>query len=149
MKSAECFRLTKIYRLPIFLIGLNLAAGGYEIACAQQASLEAEPLLLLKTGNAADLIIDRNRQIIFSSDDCKIQNSFKWVDGGSDPAQPVRRLQVQSKVSENLAGKPLSFSLNYDMEISRDRVRLFLRSQQGAIEVPVTSSTYTGRSPCR
>ncbi len=149
MKIAKYIQLTKSYRLTIFLMVFALVDGAATIAEAANVAVAAEPLLLLKTGGESDLIVDRQRQLIYSADNCRNQQSFRWIGDSSNPDQAVRRLKVESAVSQNLAGKPLTFSLNYEMEIAGDRVRLFVQTMEGAIELPVASSTYNGRRPCR
>lgn len=124
----------------IWLLGIAVST------CAADSAVDpASALILVKTGSSADLVVDQKKQQIYSTDNCRQRDSFEWMRNGA----AVRRLKVTSKVSETLAGKPLSFAMSYDMEISGDRVRLFVQTTQGPIEVPVSSSYLRGRHPCQ
>jgi len=145
MQFAKSLRLINSYRLP-FLSAVALMLGnGVGVRAADTGSESIEPLILVKTGAAADLVIDQARKQIYSTDNCGVRDSFNWTQNGSE----VRRLRVSSQMSETLAGRGVSFSINYDMEVAGDRVRLFVNTTQGTIEVPVSSSYLRGRSPCR
>jgi len=145
MQFAKPLRLINYYRLP-FLTALAVMLGdGVRVHAADTGVESAEPLILVKTGASADLVVDQARQQIYSTDNCRVRDSFEWTQNG--PA--ARRLRVSTQMSETLAGRGVAFSINYDMEIAGDRVRLFVNTAQGRIEVPVSSSYLRGRSPCR